>query len=256
MRAGGGASSEEGTLYGKSCRLLWLLEDRKTSGSERRFRHTAQRRAELDPDCRCPVLPCPGQAQRPRLCGGRERVEEEVAGSVKEGLCPVLSCPAPHQPFCGTIVPACQTREYYLLRPLLGEGRQSWGNPSPLPTLLCALSRGSCGLAQTQRPPPPKRTSLVGAKHIRVRPVPEPQAPGTPCMPPARFPFRGGSNGESARLGELQTSFPLPPPRPEAERCSRTERDRRSSTALLRKAPTPSLGTRGKAGGEPANDLG
>lgn len=67
---------------------------------------------------------------------------------VNEALCPALSFPAPRQPFCGTIVPPSQTREYYLLLPLLGEGRKSLGNPSP-PSPLHTQSQGSCGFTQT-----------------------------------------------------------------------------------------------------------
>lgn len=52
---------------------------------------------------------------------------------MNEALCPVPSCPAPHQPSVGPLSPHTQTREYYLLVPLLGGGRRSLGHP-PLPS--------------------------------------------------------------------------------------------------------------------------
>lgn len=42
-------------------------------------------------------------------------------------------CPTPRRPSVGPLSPDTQTREYYLLVPLLGGGRRSLGHP-PLPS--------------------------------------------------------------------------------------------------------------------------
>lgn len=100
---------------------------------------------------------------------------------MNEALCPVLSGPAPHQPFCGTIVPPSQTREYYLLLPLLGEGRKSLGSPSP-PPLLCTLRARAAVALLRRKTLPSKRTT--DAQNIKGGggSVLEPQPAGPPYV--------------------------------------------------------------------------
>lgn len=128
---------------------------------------------ELDPGRRCPGPRGPGAGTKTTTLLGGPRAEEEVAGVVNEALCAALSCPAPHQAFCGTIVPPpSQTREYYLLLPLFGGGRQSLGNPSPPPPSSAHPEPGQLWLCPDIAAPPPKRSSLIGARNIKLGSAP------------------------------------------------------------------------------------
>lgn len=66
---------------------------------------------------------------------------------------PFVQCPPalpPHQPSVGPLSPYTQTREYYLLVPLLGGGRRSLGHPPlPSPSSARSESQGSCAFAHT-----------------------------------------------------------------------------------------------------------
>lgn len=142
---GGGASVEERTVYCKRLSLVAFSRQENKWLTEVLLTHSKVW-AELDPEHRWPVPPSPGAGTKATTLWGAEG-RGGGGRRVNEPLCPALSCPAPHQPFCGTIVPPSQTREYYLLLPLLGEGRQSLGDrsrPNPLQS-----EQDSCGCAQT-----------------------------------------------------------------------------------------------------------
>lgn len=122
---------------------------------------------------------------------------------MNKALCPVVSCPAPHQSSVRPLSPPSQTREYYLLLPLLEEGRQSLGGPPPfLPS--SGYSEPEQLWLCPQSPGPPKRTSLRGAKNIKVRPGLEPQAPASPaCISLWGAAVSGPWGEERNRLGSF-----------------------------------------------------
>ena len=92
-----------------------------------------------------------------------------MAGVLNEALCLALSCPAPRQLFCGTIVPPSQTREYYLSLALLGEGRRSLGDPSPPSP--CSVPSGPrpLWLCPDIEPPTSKEVILNKCQEYKVR---------------------------------------------------------------------------------------
>lgn len=69
---------------------------------------------------------------------------------LNEALCSALSCPAPHQPFCGTIVPPNPGQESIICcYHCWGKGGSLWVTLLHLQPPLRAQSQGSCGWAQT-----------------------------------------------------------------------------------------------------------
>lgn len=78
---------------------------------------------------------------------------------VNEALCLALSYPAPTSPSVGPLSPLSRTREYYLFLSLLGEGKKSLGNASPLSPSSALSEPGQLWLYPDLRPLPPKKSS-------------------------------------------------------------------------------------------------